>query len=98
MSRKIDLTKPLSSDDAEYLRQRGGLPENAVLEDDSSGEADDTEESDNSEEFEDTESEEEESPGEFSGMTLEELKAIARAKNISVGGSKAELVERLEQS
>lgn len=108
MSRQIDLSKPITPEEADYLVQRGyrTLVASATIlapGGDAKESADDvavettegsTEEDSHHDDSRDEEPEGQE-PEMYSALTNDQLRALLRSKNLAVGGRRAELIERL---
>lgn len=97
MARNIDFSN-LDADDIQYLRQRSWLVDEAELQgfDGVRSQVEHEEVEESEEETEDDQESGEADEISYSEASVEELKAELKDRGLAVGGSKAELVARLE--
>lgn len=87
MAREIDFSKPLSADDQQYVSERPWLK----------AEAEQAGFDVNLDDEFVVDSDEEEGTAPYSEWTVDDLKAELKARDLTVSGSKEQLVERLEE-
>lgn len=113
MSKQIDLTKPLSEEDAAYVADRPWILEDAKLRGvEVSIETNFTTDNDEAEDEDDEETgaddavtdeseddaEDDELEDDYEEWNVEQLKAELKSRGLTVSGSKEQLIERLQAS
>lgn len=94
MAREIDLTKPLSDEDAAYVSQRPWLAAEILLHEQNGELEYDLEEKSEAEEDED---ETDETVDPYEDFKVADLKEVLESRGLSVSGNRAELVARLTE-